>query len=180
MHQQRKGKQTSKQHELVIGKIDHLVLAVAQRGDLPPLQTRRGKAARVRPLQSHGQKLQHHQDHPKLPTSLCYLQHQLARPIIRHHRQVVEVLNDDLVGENVAAIFSALPNWFNSGRLSSCRWWCCWLCCRRLGWSCCCWCSCRCWGRRGRRTSIIWVSFKLVSKVEREPLACALMTWPSD
>ena len=39
-----------------------------------------------------------------------YLQHQLARPIIRHHRQVVEVLNNDLVGQNVAAIFSALSN----------------------------------------------------------------------
>ena len=41
-----------------------------------------------------------------IPTS--YLQHQFARPIVRHNRQVEKVLNKDLVGKNVAAVLTAL------------------------------------------------------------------------
>ena len=37
-----------------------------------------------------------------------YLQHKFARPIIGHHREVVQVLNEDLVSQNIAAVLGAL------------------------------------------------------------------------
>ena len=45
--------------------------------------------------------------YPPYHQKTSYLQNQFARPIIGHHREVVEVLNKDLVGQNVAAVLSA-------------------------------------------------------------------------